>query len=264
MELVARRHHRIDILDAVRGIAILSMVVYHALYDIEDVFGIRVPVFEALAVLEPPFAGAFILLAGISCRFSHNNVRRGVRVLAVAMIVTLVTALFSYFVAPGETIVFGILHFMGAAILLYVCVGPAVDRIPPVPAAVLWTVLFALTYSLPWSDSVGIQGLFTVALPEWTRHVPGLFLLGMPDAHFSSADYFPLIPWMFLFLLGTVLGVPIRDHRLPDWFYSARVPFFAAAGRNTLQIYVLHQPVIYLLLWLFFRLAGGYFGLTGF
>ena len=256
VELLARRHTRIDILDAVRGVAILAMVVYHALYDVEDVFGVRLPLFEALSVLEPPFAGAFILLAGMSCRFSHSNVRRGLRVLAVAMIVTAVTALFSFFVAPGQTIVFGILHFMGVAILLYAGLGRAADRIPPVCAAGLWTVLFALTYSLPWSFSVGLPGLFSLPLPGWTQHVPLLFLLGMPDAGFRSADYFPLIPWMFLFLLGTVLGEPVREHKLPGWFYTARVPVLAAAGRNTLLIYVLHQPVIYLVLLPFFHPAG--------
>lgn len=256
MELIARRHSRIDILDAVRGVAILAMVFYHGLYDIADVFGVRMPLFDALSVLEPPFAGAFILLAGISCRFSHSNVRRGLRVLAVAMVVTGVTALFSYFVSPGQTIWFGILHFMGTAILLYALVAKVVERIPRPVAAGLWAVLFILTYSLPWSYAVGLPGLFSLAVPAWARNVPLFFLLGLPDTAFTSADYFPLVPWMFLFLLGTVLGEPIRERKLPAWFYTARVPVLAGAGRNTLLIYVLHQPVIYLLLLLFFRLAG--------
>ena len=254
MELIARKHGRIDILDAIRGIAILSMVFYHALYDIYDVFGIPIRLFNALSVLEPPFAGAFILLAGISCRFSHSNVRRGLRVLAVAMAVTLVTLLFSIWVSPGETIVFGILHFMGTAILVYALVGRAANRIPAAVALPLWLLLFALTYHMPETYAVGIPGLLTAALPAGIRNVPFLFILGLPDPNFSSADYFPLIPWLFLFMAGTVIGVPIREHRLPEWFYTARVPVLAGAGRNTLLIYVLHQPVIYLLLTVFFHI----------
>ena len=254
MELIARKHGRIDILDAIRGVAILSMVVYHALYDIQDIFGIPLRLFDALSVLEPPFAGAFILLAGVSCRFSHSNVRRGLRVFAVAMAVTLVTLLFSLWVSPGETILFGILHFMGTAILLYALVGRAADRIPAAAALPLWLLLFALTYRMPETCALGIPGLLTVPLPAWTQHVPFLFILGLPDAGFSSADYFPLIPWMFLFMAGTVIGVPIREHRLPEWFYTVRVPYLAGAGRNTLLIYVLHQPVIYLLLAVLFHI----------
>lgn len=255
MELIVRRHSRIDILDAVRGIAILSMVVYHALYDINDVFGYHIWLFDALSVLEPPFAGLFILLSGISCRFSHSNTKRGVRVLVFAMAVTGVTALFSAFVSPGETIWFGILHFLGVAILLYALLHTPLEKIPPVPAFVLWSALFVVTYQMPATGCVGLAGCLQWALPARLFSTAFLFPLGFPDANFTSADYFPLIPWIFLFFAGTVLGKPIREHRLPEKFYTARVPVLAAAGRNTLLIYLLHQPVIYLLLLAIFHLV---------
>jgi uncharacterized membrane protein len=253
------------------------MVVYHALYDVNDVFGFHVWIFDYLSVLEPYFAGAFILLAGVSCRFSHSNAKRGLRVFGIAMVVTLVTVLFSVLVSPGQEIYFGILHFMGIAILLYALIRRPVDKIPPYVALPLYIVLFAVTYNMPWNYQVGLPGLFTlqlpvslayvsqtlvsnldaffrINLPAWVSGVVGLYPLGLPGADFTSADYFPLIPWFFLFLAGTVIGVPIKDHKLPDKFYTARVPFFAAAGRNTLMIYVIHQPVIYVILLLLFNI----------
>lgn len=244
-----RKNKRMDSLDAIRGVAILAMVFYHALYDVSDIFGYKIPLFDILTPLEPPFAGAFILLAGVSSRYSHSNIKRGAKVLILGMAVTAVTVIF----IPSQSIYFGILHFMGCAILLFELVKPAADRIPAKAAAVIWTVLFILTFRMPETHIIGIPGLFGAALPRILQNTPYLFALGFPDGYFYSADYFPMIPWFFVFLIGTVIGVPIKNHRLPEKFYTVRIPFFAAAGRNTLLIYLLHQPVIYGLLTLFFH-----------
>jgi len=277
MELIVRKHSRIDILDAIRGFAIISMVVYHGLYDINDIFGFKMGIFDFFTLLEPWFAGAFILLCGVSCRFSHSNAKRGARVVAIAMIVTVVTVLFSVFISPGQEIYFGILHFMGFAILIYALVHKPLDRIKPYIALPLFIVLFAITYTMPWTYQIGLPGfavqlpmslasasgtlfsnidtIFKVTSPSWLPGVIGLYPIGLPDInYFLSADYFPLIPWIFLFFAGTVIGVPVKEHRLPEKFYTARVPFFATAGRNTLLIYAVHQPVIYILLLLLFNI----------
>lgn len=251
MQLIVRKNNRIDVLDAIRGVAILAMVVYHALYDVTNIFGYNIPLFGFLSLLEPPFAAAFILLAGISSRFSHNNFRRGLKVLAFGLLITAFTLAF----IPSEAIYFGILHFLGCAILLFELVKPAVDRIPKKAAAAVWAVLFILTYNMPRAHVIGIPGLFGITLPAALQNTPHLYALGFPDANFFSADYFPMIPWFFVFLIGTVVGVPIRQHKLPEKFYTARVPFLADVGRNTLLIYVLHQPVIYGLLFVIFKIA---------
>lgn len=249
MEIIAHKHNRIDILDGIRGFAIIAMVVYHGLYDLQVLFNINIGPLTMLSILEPPFAGAFILLAGVSSLFSHNNWMRALKVLLLAAAVTVAT----YLITPQEAIWFGILHFMGVAILLYALIRPVADKIPKIPAFILWSFLFIITYTLPTTFCIGIPGLIGVYLPASMRTVPGLFWLGLPDVNFSSGDYFPLMPWFFLFMAGTVLGVPIRDKKLPERFYTLRVPFFAAAGRNTLLIYALHQPVLYGLFTLIFN-----------
>ncbi|MFT9076306.1 heparan-alpha-glucosaminide N-acetyltransferase [Ethanoligenens sp.] len=254
MELIVKKHTRIDLLDAVRGVAILAMVLYHALFDLTDIFGIRVPLFAYLEPLEPPFAGAFILLAGLSCRFSHNNMRRALRVLALAVAVSAVTVLF----LPTEAIWFGILHFMGVAILLYIPCRRLLDNAPMAVSLPMLSVLFALTYTLPSSGLFGIPGLFGIALPSSWFSTPFLFWLGFPNPSFVSADYFPLLPWLFLFFIGAVLGSPVKEHRLPERFYTLRVPVLATAGRNTLLIYALHQPILYGVMSLIFYLANSH------
>lgn len=252
MQLIIHKNNRMDSLDAIRGVAIIAMVVYHALYDVADIFGYNVPFFWILSLLEPPFAGAFILLCGVSSRYSHSNIKRGVKVLILGLIVSLVT----YFFIPSQQIHFGILTFMGCAILLFELVKPLVDKISKIPAAVIFAVLFILTYNMPRTQAFGIPGLFDFTLPGFLRTTPFLYPFGFPTANFFSADYFPLLPWFFMFLLGTIVGIPIKEHRFPAKFYTVRIPFFATAGRNTLLIYVLHQPIIYGILSLFAYLSG--------
>lgn len=252
MQLVIHKNNRIDILDAIRGAAIISMVFYHALYDIDDIFGYRIPILDTLffEIIRQPFTWAFILLAGVSSRFSHNNIKRGARVLFLGLIITVATVIF----IPSQSIYFGILHFMGCAILLFELVKPVCDRIPATAAFVIWSVLFAITFTMPDTHFIGFPGLCGFALPEVLRNTPHIYALGFPDDNFFSADYFPMIPWFFMFLVGTVAGIPIKNHCLPEKFYTVRVPFLAAAGRNTLLIYVLHQPIVYGLLYLSFKL----------
>lgn len=236
-----------DSLDAIRGIAIIAMVVYHALYDVTDIFGYNVPIFSYLTYLEPPFAGAFILLAGVSSRYSHNNIKRGVEVLALGFLVSIVTAVF----IPSQAIHFGILTFMGCAILLFELIKPIFDKIPKIPAAVIYSLIFILSFNIASKGFIGIPGLFEIYLPQALQNTPFLYPLGFPDRNFSSSDYFPMIPWFFIFLLGTIVGIPIKEGKFPKKFYTVRIPFWAAAGRNTLLIYVLHQPLIYGILSLF-------------
>ena len=72
-----------------------------------------------------------------------------------------------------------------------------------------------------------------------------LWALGWTYPGFYSSDYFPVLPWVFVFLLGTCAGEPIREERLPKWFYETRVPLFPAVGRHAFIIYLAHQPVLY-------------------
>ena len=88
-----------------------------------------------------------------------------------------------------------------------------------------------------------------------TVETPHLWILGLRTADFVSADYFPLLPWIFIFLFGASLGGRIKERRLPERFYGLACPPLEAVGRHSLLIYLLHQPVLmglsYGLYWLF-------------
>ena len=108
---------RYYILDAYRGLCVILMIFHHIAFDL--VIYEYIPewlIFNPiLDILQPFFAGSFILLSGISCRFSRNNLKKGIILAFIAAGVSLVT----YFFTPDMYISFGILHFLACASLIY-------------------------------------------------------------------------------------------------------------------------------------------------
>ena len=114
---------RIPLIDEIRGGAILLMVIYHAGYDLVAIFGVPCPLFFSPGVnfLRDVMAGSFILISGCTCRLSRSNLRRGTMTFGCGLLMTAVTAL----VIPDQLIVFGVLHCLGACMLLFALAGQA-------------------------------------------------------------------------------------------------------------------------------------------
>ena len=72
---------RVGLLDELRGFAIICMVVYHAMFDLKYLFGVNVPIFfdDWFDIVQTIFAGLFIFISGTVCRYSRNNLKRGVQ-----------------------------------------------------------------------------------------------------------------------------------------------------------------------------------------
>lgn len=240
-------HHlnRIPILDELRGLSILLMVLYHGLYDLVVFAGIDFPLFHSslLRFLVPFFAGVFILISGICCRFSRSNLRRGALCLLLGAALTCFTLLF----LPEQKILFGILHLLGCCMLLAGAIHPLWESSPP-RWALPFAALFLLTFSLPSQGKVGLPGLSLSVFSTEQLLLPWMFFLGLPGKGLSSSDYFPLIPWSFLFFAGVWGGRIFQEQKGPAFLYRSHAPFLALAGRHTLIIYLLHQPAIFLLL----------------
>ena len=217
---------RFDILDAWRTLAIVLMTAYHFLYDlyIFRVISAAQLFSTPLNVLERFICCSFILLAGASARFSRNNLRHGLTVLAAGVVVEIGAAI------GGQTIRWGVLMLLGTSMVLWHFLGKYLQKLPP---AVLGWGGFALFFAArAWTDAAQVSA-------SW------LYPLGFTAPGFHSADYFPLLPWFFLFLMGTVLGGWCLDHRDSPLLTRPLPRALTWPGRHSLIIYILHQPALY-------------------
>ena len=222
---------RIKLMDAVRGLSLILMVFHHFAIDLNmfDMLPSQFVYSRVIYFLHVIFAGVFITLAGVSSRFSRGNLRRGLKVLLCAVIITAATLIM------GITIWWGILHLLGFCMVVYGFVSKPADRIPARYGIPLYFALFVI---------------LLILLSERTFDVKYLSVLGFKNAAFASADYFPILPWACMFMFGTSLGRFVFDGKLPLWFYTADIPIFSAVGKKSLLIYMLHQPLLYGLTWI--------------
>lgn len=244
---MAQKKGRIYILDELRALAFLGMVVYHTAYDLRYLFGVRFD-FDSLgwAVLQKAVCCTFIVLAGISTRLSKNSFRHGVIVFCCGLLMTAGT----YFFMPDQVIWFGVLHFLGASMMIAWLFRKAIAK-ANAPLGILFSLaaFFALQ-----GISHGTIVLGKVLVPPVFYANGVTALLGFPPRDFFSADYFPLLPWFSLFLAGCFLGKYFKERKIPAFFSKKHSRFLCAVGSNTLVLYVIHQPVIYAVLTLVFWL----------
>lgn len=245
---------RVHLLDELRGFAIICMVFYHAMYDLVVLFRIDFPLFTSPIMqdfLQPLFAGLFILISGAVGHYSRSNIKRGLICFGFGLILTLAT----YFVMPRAFIAFGILHFLGIAMMLFPLLEKLAQKIPPIAGIAAGLLLFWLFCGIP-QGQIGLAPLFSVQLPRELYTTPFFFWLGFPGPGFFSSDYFPLLPWIFVFFSGVCFGRLLKDRRCPEWFYKPHIRPLAFIGRHTVWVYLLHQPVCYGLMLLLFWIFG--------
>lgn len=231
-------------LDVLRGIAVAGMVGLHVLVDFDF---LNIPLAYNKQIwyfVQTITAGLFLLLAGISLSlgqaraimagktrqtFVKKQLRRGAAVFGWGMVITVVTRL----VLGEGYVVFGILHLIG----------------------------FCIFFSYPlltnaWPNLV--IGLTLIGLGVYFGRlrldVPWLVWLGFIPVGFHSVDYFPLLPWSGAVVLGIFLGqlgygnyvrrFPLKDLSGRRWIRGV-----GWLGRHSLAVYLVHQPVLLMVLW---------------
>lgn len=231
---------RYALLDELRGLDLVSMMLYHACWDMMFLFGIWMDWYAGMPgrLWQQTICWVFILLSGFCVQLGHHTLRRGAQVFGAGALVTAVTLLFM----PEDRVIFGVLTFLGSAMLLTGVLEPLLKKIPPAAGLAVSAVLFALTYHLDerW---LGFGGL-RLALPDaWYANYFTAFF-GFLPFDFYSTDYFALLPWLFLFWAGYFLHGVVGRARMEPLRRSV-CPALGWMGRHSLLLYLLHQPVIY-------------------
>lgn len=236
---------RYALFDALRGATMVSMVLYHFCYDLFVVEGLLPdwPFLPAAHIWQQSICCTFILLAGFCWQWGQkHNLRRGLLLNACGLLITGIT----WLIMPQQIILFGVLNFIGCAILLTIPAHSLLRHIPPVLGTVLALLLFAATKQA----SQGTVGLFSlqIRVPAGL-YTPLLTPVGFPAAGFWSSDFFPLVPWLFLFWAGYFLNRIFAGQAQPQKWAQTEIPALSRLGRYSLIVYMLHQPVCFALAW---------------
>lgn len=237
---------RLAWLDAARGLALVAMAIYHFSWDL-DYFGYIAQGTAATGgfrIFARLIAGSFIFLAGFGLVLGHRNAIRWrpfwirlAKIVLAALTITVAT----YFIFPTGFIFFGILHLIAAASLL----GLLFLRLPVAIVLLCSAAAFAAPHFLR-------SALFDQ---------PALWWVGLSLTPPRSNDYVPFLPWFGAFLLGMVAArlyvkwakpLPAAPGRFSE---SRAVSLLATAGRHSLAIYLIHQPVLIALVYLYSQVA---------
>lgn len=231
------RRERVEGLDTLRGITLISMIAYHASWDLVYLFGVRWPWYRSFGayVWQQSICWTFILLSGFCLHLGRHRVRRGLAAFAGGAIVSVVTIV----MMPESRVFCGVLTLLGTATLLSVPLEPLLRRIPARAGLAGSFLLFMLLRDVN-EGFLGFEGARVAALPEGLYRNLFTACLGFPPNGFFSTDYFSLFPWFFLFLTGYFLYGLRRDTPC-----RLRLPLATAMGRHSLIIYLLHQPAVY-------------------
>ena len=226
---------RIWELDALRGVFLIALIFFHLIYDLVylfDLVDLATLLAQNLFQLVNNWGGAlFLILSGLCATIGSRPGKRAIAVLCGAVVISLVTAgmYLLGFAGKGIIICFGVLHCIGSCMLLWI-----LFRKLPTPALLILGLIFA---------AVGL----------YLRHhvyvdFPWLFFLGFVTRTFSSSDFFPLLPNLGYFLIGAALGRTLYKNKvslLPKANEANPViRFFSFFGKNSLLIYLLHQPIL--------------------
>lgn len=241
------KSQRVPLFDLVRGSALLCMIVYHGVYD-WALFYNRLPfIYQPwMIVLQALIAWTFIFLSGWMVRFSHDNVLRGLWYLFWALIVFLVT----FAAGVDIPITYGILFCLGASTHI---VG-LLKKARLLPARLAWGVvsflLFFLLYGIP-QQRIGI-GMLSAPLPSCFSAIygHGLAFIGLPSTNFQSGDYFPLVPFFFLYLAGAIVGDSLSSVIYNKRPFNWLIPGINWIGRHSLLLYLIHQPILIGIIWI--------------
>ena len=241
-----RQSQRFIELDILRGFAIIFMIVLHLLWDL-DYFGI-LSLNKNIYSLNFIVPIMFFLLVGI-CQAVNTNkycnqpkklylrsIQRGLWIFNLGMLFTLLTAIF----LPDRPILFGVLHCIGLSIII----SAPFLKIKSFNLLVAAIIIIA---------GLTIGSLYRIEQPTILQFAVGFHQSSVMK---YTIDYFPLLPWLGVCLLGIALGdIMYKDNKrrfpLPDLSKYRPSKLFSWLGQHSLAIYLLHQPVIAGVLFLF-------------
>lgn len=245
---------RLNLIDAYRGITIISMIGFHACW-IFSYFGLWISVdsinSRPFYIWERTICCSFIFISGFVFSFGKHHLKNGLTELILGIIITFLSVIFLYDLRD----IFGILWLIGSSTLItilldkYVYKRGDIKRVSSIICALFFLILLIISWNIN-RGYLGIDSLYSIVLPQSLYKGYFMTYLGFLDPSFYSVDYFSLFPWVFLYQVGYFVEKIIRNTLFERKILTKRMPFLGFLGRHSLLIYLIHPVVIYIVAYL--------------
>lgn len=240
-------------IDALRGLLVWCMVGYHLLWNSVWWGWLSIDLAQPVwQLIRMTIAAGFLFLVGVSLQvryfraqnlaeYRRGVLRHGIVIAAAALLITIVTR----FVTPILMVRFGVLHLIATVVLL---IWPIV-LLPTVAQITTFAVVAMVSGGRLMLGPVSVCQESCSQLPivvEWLFSSSGL-----TQPLQGSLDYYPVLPWISFPLIGVVCSKWLLRHSIkkPSINFLERVLVFS--GQHALEIYLIHQPIIWLIYSLF-------------
>lgn len=236
------KNKRLTLPDIIRGYSLLAMIIYHTLWDLAFIAQCSIPWFFSTGayIWQQSICWTFILISGFCTGLGHHRLKRGIVILICSLMISVITIL----VIPDEAVKYGVLCLIASGMLLTVPLDSFFKKIPPSAGLTVCFCTFLITRNIP-DGFLGFEQFNIAGMPSFLYQNNLTAYLGFPGADFRSSDYFPVIPWIFLYFSGYFLFLLFKNNEWLKYLSPFNIRFLQWMGRHSLIIYLIHQPVIY-------------------
>lgn len=243
---------RLNLIDTVRGITILSMIGFHACWDLYY-FGLGITLDDLNStpfhIWQQSICWTFIFISGYCFLLGHHHIKRSAMCLGGGILITVITGIF----VQDQIDIFGVLWLLGISgfitilwdkVYIYLFKNRKLFAVLGFISCVFLFVLFRNVNE----GFLGFEGWNLIRLPKELYNGYFMTLLGFMMPGFYSSDYFSIIPWFFLYLAGYYTRRILENSSFEKNVLSLNIKPFGLMnkiGRHSLIIYLLHQVVLF-------------------
>lgn len=243
--VTAMRYHGID---TIRGLNLISMLAYHFVWDEVYLFHKNWTWFYGTLgyLWQQSICWIFILLAGFCWSMGRNKWKRGLIVFGTGAMISIITL----FVMPEYRIIIGVLTCIGSCTLIFIPLEQLLKKIPTAGGFFGSFLLFLLFRNINLGY-LGFESWNFIRLPEdWYCNFFTTYI-GLKEPNFYSSDYFSILPWIFLFSSGYFCYRILKEKQKLSLFMCKERKLLETLGRKSLIIYIIHQPLLSIILYAF-------------